>query len=104
PNFEVPKMRFVHAGLAIGQTDERDTFVVKEWIDPEKEGPFIKYIHNRSARPRNFQDPEHSLRAKFLAFAQHVQFFKTDRTAYVSDFQGEYSSFTYFTIIDWRYL
>ncbi|KAJ6504738.1 hypothetical protein C8R47DRAFT_1316176 [Mycena vitilis] len=95
PAFEVPKMRFVHAGLAIGQTnDNRDSFIVEEWIDPETEGPFVKYIHNRSARPRSFPDAEHSWRAKFLSFAQHVQFLKTDKMAYISDFQGGYSLLT----------
>ncbi|KAJ7079724.1 hypothetical protein B0H15DRAFT_787654 [Mycena belliarum] len=88
PVFEVPKMRFVHAGLAIAQTEARDTFMVEEWIDPECEGEFVKYIHNSSGQPRRFNNAKYDSRAQFLSFCQHVQYFKTDKAAYISDFQG----------------
>ncbi|KAF8198903.1 hypothetical protein K438DRAFT_1441086, partial [Mycena galopus ATCC 62051] len=84
PTFRVPVMRFVRAGLAICQTQTKDPYLVEEWID----GQFVKYIHNRSGYPRRFDDAEYDLRSRFLSFCQHVQFLKTDKAAYVSDFQG----------------
>lgn len=92
PPFEVPSMRFVHSALAINRGEERDPFLLEEWINPATEGPFVKYIHNRSARPLHFDDDEHETRALFLSFCQHVQFYKTDKAAYISDFQGELMS------------
>ncbi|KAF7345839.1 hypothetical protein MVEN_01605600 [Mycena venus] len=84
PAFQVPEMQFVRAGLAICQNDTKDPYLVEEWID----GRFVKYIHNRSGRPRQFDDAKYDLQARFLSFCQHVQFVKTDKAAYVSDFQG----------------
>jgi hypothetical protein len=84
PMFGVPAMRFVCAGLAICQTETKEPYLVEEWID----GQFVKYIHNRSGHPRHFDDAEYDLRARFLSFCQHVQFLKTDKSAYVSDYQG----------------
>ncbi|KAF7368080.1 hypothetical protein MSAN_00874100 [Mycena sanguinolenta] len=89
PPFHVPLMRFVRGGLAICQNETRETYLVEEWID----GEFVKYIHNRSGQPRHFQNEEYDLRARFLSFCQHVQFYKTDKAAYVSDFQGQSYSF-----------
>ncbi|KAF7361004.1 hypothetical protein MSAN_01130600 [Mycena sanguinolenta] len=84
PPFHVPVMRFVRGGLAICQNETKETYLVEEWID----GEFVKYIHNRSGQPHHFQNGEYDLRARFLSFCQHVQFYKTDKAAYVSDFQG----------------
>ena len=89
PPFKVPEMRFVRAGLAIAQTEAKDAFMVEEWIDPERDGEFVKYIHNNSGQPRRFNDPKYNSRAQFLSFCQHVQYLKTDKAAYISDFQGE---------------
>ncbi|KAJ7838040.1 hypothetical protein B0H13DRAFT_1651122, partial [Mycena leptocephala] len=87
PPFQVPEMRFVNAGLAICQTDSKDAYLVEEWIDADQ---YVKYIHNKSGHPRRFDNPEYNLHARFLSFCQHVQFLKTDKPAYVSDFQGEF--------------
>ncbi|KAJ7630219.1 hypothetical protein FB45DRAFT_832782 [Roridomyces roridus] len=88
PPFEIPVMRFVSAGLAISQSNQQEAFMVEEWIDPETQGPFVKYIHNNSGRPRDFERADHQIRAEFLSFCQHVQYFKTNGAAYISDFQG----------------
>ncbi|KAK7055921.1 hypothetical protein R3P38DRAFT_2849610 [Favolaschia claudopus] len=95
PPFEVPAMRYVHAGIALPNGGEEKTaFLVEEWIDTESEGLFVKYIHNSSAKPRRFDDPAHEMRSQFLSFCQHVQYLKTDRAAYISDFQGGLSLLT----------
>jgi Alpha-kinase family len=82
-------MRFVKAGLAIEQANEgeRRCFLLEEII-PESEGSFRKYLNNTSAVPCHFVDEDDNDRAKFLAFAQHVQYLKTKKRAYVADFQG----------------
>ncbi|KAF5366064.1 hypothetical protein D9757_012396 [Collybiopsis confluens] len=85
PAFEVPELRFVNAALAIAQNDTSDTFLVEELIDDR---PFVKYINNNSAKPRKLANPAQARIARFLCFAQHVQWNKTKGLAYTSDFQG----------------
>ena len=93
PSFEVPEMRFVQCGLAIADIDnEKTAYLVEEVIDNTEEGWFVKYLNNDSAIPRVFSCKDWTTRSEFLSFAQHVQFLKTDGTAYVSDFQGKYTS------------
>ena len=90
PSFEVPKMCFVQGGLAITIIDDEKTaYLVEEVIDNADEGWFVKYLNNDSAVPRVFASKEWTTWAEFLSFVQHVQFLKTDGTAYVSDFQGK---------------
>ncbi|KDR65144.1 hypothetical protein GALMADRAFT_1330174 [Galerina marginata CBS 339.88] len=86
---KIPEMRFVKAGLAIEQVNEgeRRCFLLEEKI-PESEGSFRKYLNNTSAVPCRFVAEDDNDRAEFLAFAQHVQYFKTKKRAYVADFQG----------------
>ena len=86
---KIPEMRFVKAGLGIEQANEgeRHCFLLEEVI-LESEGPFQKYMNNTSAVPFHFADEDDNDRAAFLAFAQHVQYFKTKKRAYVADFQG----------------
>ena len=50
---------------------------------------FTKYIGNGNSRPLPQQDHESEEIAEFLAFAQHVQYEKSGRMAFVADFQGE---------------
>jgi len=89
PAIKIPQMRFVKAGLAIEQVNEgeRRCFLLKEVI-PESEGSFHKYLNNTSAVPCHFTGEDDNDRAEFLAFAQHVQYFKTKKRAYVANFQG----------------
>ena len=97
PPFNVPHMQYVQCGLAISKPKGQacpghSAYLIEEYIETNKTGGkgwFIKYLNNSSARPRQFEDPRQTLRAKFLSFAQHVQFWKTDGLAFVSDFQGK---------------
>lgn len=82
----LPQLRFVEAGLAVAQSDSRDTFLVEELI---RTVPFVKYINNSSAVPCSFADDTRSLTARFLAFCQHVQWEQTKGLVYISDFQGK---------------
>lgn len=61
PSFEVPQMHFVRAGLAMadimvsGSADadgpECDVYLLEEYIDPNTQGMWQKYISNRSPNP-----------------------------------------------------
>ena len=89
---DIPNMRFVQAGLAIEQVQlgaEARCFLLEELIsNSEKGGSFRKYLNNTSSKPCRFKNADDTQRAEFLAFAQHVQYFKTKKRAYVADFQG----------------
>ena len=92
PSFEIPNMRFVECGLAISKAANHDTFLLEEFIDTASHSNwFVKYLNNNSARPRTFSDHRQAHRADFLSFAQHVQFWKTNGLAFVSDLQGMFS-------------
>ena len=88
----IPRMRFVDAGLAIKQAEkESDSwFFLLDEVIPETYG-FCKYLNNTSAIPYNLSHTEDNKHAQFLSFAQHVQYFKMNKCAYVSDFQGTLS-------------
>ena len=89
PPQPIPEMSFVSISLAVGVDGPRDTFLLEDIIDPRKEGRFVKYISNNSAKPIVFQnDPDKTRIAQFLSFCQHVQYIKTRNLAFVSDFQG----------------
>jgi len=96
PTFDVPHMQYVQCGLAISKPEGHHAghtaYLLEEYIDTDKTSGknwFVKYLNNSSARPRQFDDPRQTLRAEFLSFAQHVQFWKTEGLAFVSDFQGK---------------
>ncbi|KAJ7688834.1 hypothetical protein B0H17DRAFT_1135375 [Mycena rosella] len=56
-------------------------------IDTDTED-FVKFIHNGDSVPLlNPDDPLYPI-AEFLCFTQHVQYFKTDGTVFLSDLQG----------------
>jgi hypothetical protein len=90
PDFQIPQMRYVHAGLAISQSDDKAAFLLEEYIesDAENGGWFVKYLNNNSAKPRTFANKDQTTPAQFLSFAQHVQFWKTDGLVFISDLQG----------------
>lgn len=85
----VPQMRFVNAYLAYKSGANTDVFLLEEWIDTSKEGKFVKYINNNSALPLRFEDEEANMRAEFLAFTQHVQYWLTGGLAFITDYQGK---------------
>lgn len=92
PPFEIPTMRFVDAALAIEEGDGKSdphVFLLEEVIENKLEGKFRKYLNNVSLKPPLFPDEADNVRAKFLAFTQHVQYFKTKKLAIVSDYQGK---------------
>ena len=101
PTFDVPHMQYVQCGLTIsrpeghcdpGHAGSHTAYLIEEYIDTDKmsgKNWFIKYLNNSSARPRQFEDPRQTLHAEFLSFVQHVQFWKTEGLAFVSDFQGK---------------
>lgn len=85
--FSIPGMRFVKSALAVAE-GSNDTFLLEEVIDNAIDGDFIKYIGNGSAKLYDFLEGEALHTGKFLSFSQHLQYLKTDRLAFVSDFQG----------------
>lgn len=87
PEFPIPSVRFVQAGVAMPVSTDTAYFI-EELIKPTK--PFIKYINNATSRCVNLSDPEEVARGLFLSFAQHHQWLSTDKLAFVSDFQGNY--------------
>ncbi|KAG6378352.1 hypothetical protein JVT61DRAFT_14077 [Boletus reticuloceps] len=100
PPFAIPRLRFVEAGLLIAHSynDRAEstrsygaksgmigmTYLTEEIID----GAFVKFIHNGNASPRWLSDPAANKVAEFLAFTQHVQYIKTGKQVYISDYQG----------------
>ena len=90
-----PQFRFVHAALAVEQgkpTRDARAFLLEEEIDEAAEGKFRKYFNNTSPVPCQFSENENTtanrLRAGFLAFTQHLQFWKTGKLVFVADYQG----------------
>ena len=109
PPFNIPRLRFVEAGLLFVHTDRSNgpqapggsrsgtvgmTYLAEEIIH----GEFFKYIHNGNASPRQFTDPDASEIAKFLSFTQHVQYMKTGGQVYISDYQGKGLSISYIVL------
>jgi hypothetical protein len=83
----IPRLRFVEA--AIAEVGVEKTFMIEEWIDTS-EVPFTKYINNARAVScvlPNAPEETHEI-ARFLCFAQHVQYKVTCGTAFTSDYQG----------------
>ena len=89
-----PQFRFVRAALAVKQgKSSRDTraFLLEEEIDEATKGKFRKYFNNTSPVPCQFSGEnatKNILRADFLAFTQHLQFWKTGKLVFVADYQG----------------
>ncbi|KAJ7767592.1 hypothetical protein B0H14DRAFT_2402736 [Mycena olivaceomarginata] len=98
PPFTIPQLRFVHAGVAVSHDQAsgtnisntssiQRTYLVEEFIHSGSDG-FTKFVHNGSANLLvDHDDPRFEI-AEFLCFMQNMQYFKTDGTVFVSDFQG----------------
>ncbi|KAG1906201.1 uncharacterized protein F5891DRAFT_975631 [Suillus fuscotomentosus] len=89
PPFKIPNIRFMHIALAtIEDAGVTKTYLIEEFIDESMQGKFTKYISNDSPSPLPHLDANSSEIAQYLSFAQHVQYIKTKKLAYVADFQG----------------
>ncbi|KAJ8691250.1 hypothetical protein PTI98_010843 [Pleurotus ostreatus] len=73
--FNIPQMCFVHAALA--NSNEVDGVKKSYPIEEVINGKFIKYINNDSPELLPMENLDQERQAKFLAFAQYVQYFKT---------------------------
>ncbi|KAG6327179.1 hypothetical protein ID866_11911 [Astraeus odoratus] len=93
--FTIPHTWFVEAGLALryGQAAAahilkagsiNTAYLVEEGIEDSKI-VIIKFIHNGSCIPLPKHDSPGYDVAQFLAFTQHVQYFKTGGLMYISD-------------------
>ena len=84
----IPEIHFVPCGIAVESNiapEKAQVFL----LEPHIKGTFRKYIHNRSPTiPSNLHGRSRSI-AEFLAFCQHVQYFKTGKQVFVSDYQGK---------------
>ncbi|KZT50322.1 hypothetical protein CALCODRAFT_403403, partial [Calocera cornea HHB12733] len=94
---ELPRTQFVMAGLFQHQhgelSDARAGLVVliEELVQTkETSGGFLKFISNRSPKPRFTVGPAGTV-ARFLSFLQHVQYNMTEKQAFVSDYQVRYA-------------
>ncbi|KAJ6459611.1 hypothetical protein C8R45DRAFT_1109479 [Mycena sanguinolenta] len=95
PPFEIPHVRFVHAGVAVqlsgsvvpASSTIWRSYLIKEFIDEGQDG-FHKFLNNGSAVPLLSKDNSVSALAEFLSFTQHVQYYKTKAMLYLSDLQG----------------
>ncbi|KAJ7643018.1 hypothetical protein DFH06DRAFT_999447 [Mycena polygramma] len=102
PPFEIPEIRFVHAGVAILHEQGRQlnssksaiscSYLVEELIDQQRDG-FHKFINIASAVPLPLPSTAGksvAAVAEFLSFTQHVQYYKTKGMVYLSDLQGKH--------------
>ncbi len=90
--FNIPHFWFVMAAIAIEQSSlafVKKTFLLEEVIDTDAEGPFWKYLNNVLSEPLAMDTKKDEERANFLAFSQHVQYWKTKKQVFVSDYQGK---------------
>ncbi|KAK7047029.1 hypothetical protein R3P38DRAFT_95843 [Favolaschia claudopus] len=97
PPFEIPTIRFVQAGVALlyeqpstlggNKPGISRSYLVEERIEEPRKG-FYKFINNGSAAVLPQRDASLQTLAEFLAFTQHIQFWKTKGMVYISDLQG----------------
>ena len=86
----IPNVCFVGAGIAIQHRagDNPRVMLLEERIP----GSFTKYINNANAEILPQRNAEETQMARFLAFTQHVQYWKTKKQAFVTDYQGTFTS------------
>jgi hypothetical protein len=75
------------AGLSA--VSKKTSFLLEKVIDINMEGTFRKYLNNVSPNPLTMDTKEDEERAKFLAFSQHIQYWKTKQHTFISDYQGK---------------
>lgn len=98
---DIPKFSFVAGALGVETKSDNDkkkppTWIIEERVDEEVEGPWRKYVNNDRPRPIKMKNSKDQTRAEFLCFSQHVQYMLTNKSAFVSDYQGLMPSCTTF--------
>ncbi|KAJ6586225.1 hypothetical protein B0H10DRAFT_2198072 [Mycena sp. CBHHK59/15] len=96
PPFPIPEICFVHAGVALvhqqdaGPLGNKKATICRSYLIEEEHSGFYKFINNGSAVPVPLPAavPSLSALAEFLAFTQHVQYYKSGGMVYLSDLQG----------------
>ncbi|KIO02087.1 hypothetical protein M404DRAFT_53950, partial [Pisolithus tinctorius Marx 270] len=100
PPFEIPRLHFVEAGLALAHSQfmkgpvrpKYGSTLCGVYLLEEKikggSAAFTKYIHNMDCGPSLTTDMDGFDIAEFLAFMQHVQYSKTGGLVIISDYQG----------------
>jgi hypothetical protein len=85
---DFPKLHYVEAGLALtNDVTNKDGKVLL--VEQKIEGTFHKYLNNgSSALPEFFANAEVGRITRFLSFCQHVQYWKTQKLAFIADYQG----------------
>jgi Alpha-kinase family len=80
-------MRYVHAGLAISQSEDKaTTFLLEEYIKSAENGRwFVKYLNGNSAKPRTFVNKD---ALNFCHLHNMFNFGRQDGLVFISDFQG----------------
>lgn len=109
PPFEIPRVRFVDAGLALSYSQCGSKapakggskvgsscvgYLVEELIEGGHT-EFVKFIHNMDSNPLLDYDDYRYEVAVFFASTQHVQYIKMGGLAFISDYQGNF-------ILCWR--
>ena len=97
PSFSIPRFRFVELALAIEQLPDSHqlgkesgwVFLIEEVIQKETQGISRKYLNNVSPVPLQMSNKDDKKHRAFLTFSQHVQYFKTKKLIFVSDYQGK---------------
>ena len=91
--FHIPQLCFIWAAIMIEQSlltsVKKATFLLEDVIDENMEETFRKYLNNVSPEPLVMKTKEDKERAKFLAFSQHVQYWKTKKQVFVCNYQGK---------------
>ena len=84
--FTIPCFHFIEAALAVSieppsagslTVAKKTSFLLEEVIDVNMEGTFRQYLNNISPNPLTMDMKEDEEWAKFLAFSQHIQYWKT---------------------------
>ncbi|KAG1738720.1 hypothetical protein EDB19DRAFT_1636187, partial [Suillus lakei] len=89
--FEIPRVRFVDAGVALGYGQHRTVsavYLLEERILFDDNQEFTKFIHNMDYVPSLDEDQYGYDLPIFLAFTQHIQYVQTEGLVFVSDYQG----------------
>jgi hypothetical protein len=94
--FHIPQFHFVNLALGMEPHDSdthgrhwKNVFLIEEVIHEDEQGPFQKYLNNMSPVPLLMSCDEDVERVMFLSFSQHIQYWKTKKQAFVSDYQGK---------------